>query len=60
MSDNNGAVPLKKTMNPKTTRSIAELKDIDINDLTPREQILYRVINSLEEELEEKKDGRDS
>ncbi|RVG22841.1 hypothetical protein [Sinorhizobium meliloti] len=44
---------LKGTLNPKNRAAFAELKDIDINALTPHEQVLMRIINSLEEELDQ-------
>jgi hypothetical protein len=59
-NDDKGLVPLKRTMNPKNRAAIAELKDIDINNLTPREQVLLRVINALEKELDEHGNPSDS
>ena len=48
----NEITPLKKTMNPKSRGNIVELNDLDIKKLTPREKVLLRVINSLEEQLD--------
>lgn len=53
-SDEKSLVPLKKTMNPKNRAAIAELKEIDLNSLTPGEKVLLRIINALESELDEK------
>lgn len=57
MSDkeNDEPVILKTTMNPKNRGNFVELKDIDLDSLSEREKILYRVINDLEKELEKKK-----
>jgi hypothetical protein len=57
MSDKETDEPviLKTTMNPKNRGNFVELKDIDLDSLSEREKILYRVINDLEKELEKKK-----
>ena len=48
----NPPLPLKKTLNPKNRGNIIELKDLDIDNLTPREKVLLKVINQLEAELD--------
>jgi hypothetical protein len=53
VSEKNGATTLKRTMNPKNRGNFVELKEIDIEKLTPREQVFLRVINSLEEQLDQ-------
>jgi hypothetical protein len=58
--ENEEVVVLKWTRNPKSRAAYAELKEIDTEKLTPREEVLLRVINSLEEQLDdfEKKSER--
>ncbi|MFG0866922.1 hypothetical protein [Pseudomonas sp. FYR_7] len=43
--------PLKKTMNPKDRGNFTELKEIQLDSLSEREKVLYRVINELEKQL---------
>lgn len=50
-------VTLKQTLNPKNRGNFVELRDIDAQNLTPREQILMRVINDLEENFDNKSDS---
>ena len=52
-NEENKVTPLKRTMNPKNRGNFVEFKEIDIKKLTPREQVLLRVINSLEEQLDQ-------
>lgn len=47
----NETVPLKRVLNPKPRGNIVELKDIELANLTPREQALLRIIDALEEQL---------
>ena len=44
--------PLKVTMNPKNRGNFTATKDLDLTKLSPREQDLLRIINMLEEELD--------
>lgn len=50
--DESKVTPLKRVLNPKNRGNIVALKELDINNLTPTEQTLLRVINELEEELD--------
>lgn len=52
MNDDDGTTtPLKKVLNPKPRGNIVELKEIDLENLTPREDALLRIIDALEEQL---------
>jgi predicted transcriptional regulator len=44
---------LKKKLNPKPRGNIVELNKIDLATLTEREKLMLRVINDLEEQLDE-------
>lgn len=46
---------LKWVHAPKKRGKYAELKEFDLDKLTPREQVLFRVINALEDEIDKSK-----
>lgn len=44
---------LKRVLNPKPRGNIVALNEIDLTTLTDREKLMLRVINDLEEQLDE-------
>ncbi|WP_152889799.1 hypothetical protein [Burkholderia cenocepacia] len=46
-----GNVPLKRVLNPKPRGNIVELEEVDLENVTPREKALLRIIDAPEEQL---------